>query len=148
VDPILLRLTAVALVVGVTVLVGRRWQARDGRVRTSDHHRVDGAHLSAVGLDGPEGVRAILLGSPTCSPCETVKGHLTTLASEREDFRWSYADAAEHPDLVAEHRVLRVPTLLIVGEDDRLVARTSGVPRLADLRRVLDGETDALLVAG
>lgn len=147
-DPVLLRLVAVALLVAVTVVAGRRWQARDGRVRTSDHHRVDAAHLAAVGLAGARGHRAILLGSPTCAPCETVKGHLSTLAAEHDGFHWSYADAAAHPDLVAAHRVMRVPTLLIVGEDDRLVARTSGVPQLGDLRRVLAGEVDPLVALG
>jgi thiol-disulfide isomerase/thioredoxin len=140
-DPILLRAVVVALVVVATLVVGRWWQRRDGAVRTNvdQADRVDPRHLAAVGLDLDRvSAGAVLLGSPTCAPCETVKEMLGTLAAERSGFAWVYADAADHLELAGAHRVLRVPTLLVLGDDGAVVARASGVPRADELRRVLD----------
>jgi hypothetical protein len=53
-----------------------------------------------------------------------------------------YADAADHLALADEHRVMRVPTLFMVAADGRIMARSSGVPRHDDLRRVLDAGGD------
>jgi thiol-disulfide isomerase/thioredoxin len=140
-DPILVRGAVVTMVVVVTVLVGWWWRRRDGAVHTASEvtERLDPRHLEAVGLDLRRlSTGAVLLGSPTCAPCETVKEMLGTLVAERVGFDWVYADAAEHLELAGEHRVLRVPTLLMVGDDGAVVARASGVPRPDDLRRVLD----------
>lgn len=146
-EPVLLRLM---LVLGLLALVagfGRWWRGRDGRVR-DDRVRAGGQrsviaadHLAAVGLVVPAGgVGAVLLGSPTCTPCTAVKRVLRELQAERDDLAWVYADAADHLELVAAHRVMRVPTLLLVDDAGHVLARTSGVPQLDDLRRVLDDD--------
>ncbi len=145
-DPVLLRALAVGGLVVLVLLVGWVWRRRDGRLRHSDavgHQqrtaRLHGDHLAAVGLDLTDAeAGAVLLGSPTCAPCDTVKQVLGDLAQERDRFRWVYADAGEHLRIAEEHRVLRVPTLFVVAPDGRIVARTSGVPRHDDLRRVLE----------
>jgi hypothetical protein len=139
-DPMLFRLVAVVGLVAVVAVVGRWWRARDGAVRAGSGTRVDRRHLDAVGLDlaGAQ-AGAVLLGSPTCAPCGTVKRLLGELERERDGFRWVYADVADHLEVVDEHRVLRVPTLLVVDRAGRLLARTSGVPRREELRAVLDG---------
>jgi hypothetical protein len=144
-DPMLLRLVAVVGLVAVVAAVGRWWRARDGAVRTGGETRVDRRHLEAVGLDlaGAQ-AGAVLLGSPTCAPCGTVKRLLGELAAERDGFRWVYADVADHLEVADEHRVLRVPTLLVVDGEGRLLARTSGVPRREELHAVLDGRSDEL----
>jgi thiol-disulfide isomerase/thioredoxin len=140
-DPVLLRLVAVLALVTVTVVAGRLWQRRDGTIRedASDAAALRSSHLDAVGLDlvGAD-AGAILLGSPTCTPCDSVRRVLGELQSERPGFRWAYADAADHLELAAEQRVLRVPTLFVVEPTGRILARSSGVPRVDDLRRVLD----------
>jgi thiol-disulfide isomerase/thioredoxin len=139
-DPMLLRLLAVVALVAVVAAGGRWWRARDGAVRAGAGTRVDRRHLDAVGLD-LVGVKAgaVLLGSPTCAPCGSVKQLLGELERERDGFRWVYADVADHREVADEHRVLRVPTLLVVDGSGRLLARTSGVPRREELRAVLDG---------
>ncbi len=144
-DPVLLRALAVGGLVLVILLVGVVWRRRDGSVREAEPGtRVRADHLDAVGLDLRDAeAGAVLLGSPTCAPCDSVKRVLGDLAEEREGFRWVYADAGEHLPLTEEHRVMRVPTLLVVDPDGRIVARTSGVPRHDDLRRVLDEEVGA-----
>ena len=153
-DPILARLLAVLVGVAVVAAFGWWWQQRTNRVLTVDADAADDApqlqpdHLAAVGLDleGAESA-AVLLGSPTCAPCDTVKGILRELESERSGFRWVYADAADHLDLAQEHRVMRVPTLFVLEPSGRILARTSGVPRPEQLRDVLDGSADPTLAA-
>ncbi|MBS3939744.1 MAG: thioredoxin family protein [Actinobacteria bacterium] len=142
-DPLLLRLVFVVGLTAAVVAFGAWWQRRDGRVRAGDGGAVLAAdHLDAVGLAVPSGgVGAVLLGSPTCTPCTAVKRVLRDLQAERGDVAWVYADAADHLDLAAEHKVMRVPTLFLVDDAGRVLARTSGVPQLADLRRVLDDGT-------
>ncbi|MFA9432342.1 thioredoxin family protein [Egicoccus sp. AB-alg2] len=139
-EPVLLRLLLVVGLLAVVGLAGAWWQRRDGRVRGGDGAvTVAGEHLAAVGLDlRAASAGAVLLGSPTCAPCTAVKRVLGDLQAERQDFTWVYADAADHLDLAQAHRVLRVPTLLVVDAEGRLLARTSGVPDADDLRRVLD----------
>lgn len=142
---VLVRLLIVAAVIGLAAVFGWWWNRRDGRVRTVDdaHPGFDGAQLAAVGLDpaGAEAV-ALLLGSPTCAPCTTVKRILGEVEAERPAFRWRYVDAADHLDLAEQHHVLRVPTLFVLDPEGRILARTSGVPAKRDLLRVLDREGD------
>jgi thiol-disulfide isomerase/thioredoxin len=145
-DPMLLRGLLVLAGLVVLVLAARWWQARDGRVREADDDApaLHDDHLDALGLDlAGAAAGAVLFGSPTCTPCDTVKRVLGELETERDGFRWVYADAADHLDLTREHGVMRVPTLLVVGPSGQIVARTSGVPDPDELRRVLD-EGDAL----
>lgn len=146
-DPILLRLLAVAVGLVVVVLLGRWWRSRDGQLSTTDPDAVadeDVARLSREQLDEVgltlDGVTAgaVLLGSPTCAPCTTVKRILGEVAGARDDFRWVDVDAADHLDLARDHRVLRVPTLFVVDAEGRILARTSGVPATDELTAVLD----------
>lgn len=140
--PLALRLLAVLVLLAAVTLAGWWWRRRDGRVRRVDDAatRVSAVHLAAAGLDltGAE-AGAILLGSPTCSPCVAVERVLRDLSASRPGFRWVKVDAADHLGLSEAHRVLRVPTLLVVDRERRLLARTSGVPAAGDLAAVLDG---------
>lgn len=141
-EPVFLRLVVVIGIVALAALAGRWWQSRDGRVR-------DGVgafsrdQLRDVGLEtrGAEAV-GLLLGSPTCAPCVTVRRVLGELEGRRPGFRWAYVDAAEHLDLADAHHVMRVPTLFVLDPRGRILARTSGVPSLDDLLAVLDREGD------
>jgi thiol-disulfide isomerase/thioredoxin len=145
VSPVVVRLALVLLLLAAVTLAGWWWNRRDGRVRRTDDDapRVAAHHLDAVGLDlTGAGTGAVLLGSPTCSPCVSVERILRELSTSRPDFRWVKVDAADHLDLTEAHQVLRVPTLLVVDGDRRLLARTSGVPAAAELAAVLDGDTD------
>lgn len=137
-------LLVVAAIILLSVLVGRWWQRRDGtvkRVDAADGHHFEPEQLAAVGLDveGAEAL-ALLLGSPTCAPCETVKGVLAEVEDERPGLHWTYVDAADHLELARSHHVMRVPTLFVLEPGGRILARTSGVPGRRDLLRVLDRE--------
>lgn len=150
-DPVLLRLLAVTGGLVVVVLLGWWWRSRDGQLTTLDPDAVADAdvarlshdQLAEVGLtlDGVA-AGAVLLGSPTCAPCTTVKRILGEVAEVRDDFRWVDVDAADHLDLARDHRVLRVPTLFVVDAQGRILARTSGVPATDELTAVLDRGAD------
>jgi thiol-disulfide isomerase/thioredoxin len=144
--PLVLRLTLVLLLLAAVTLAGWWWNRRDGRVRRADDDattRVAADHLDAVGLDlAGADAGAVLLGSPTCTPCVAVERVLRELSADRPGFRWVKVDAADHLALTEAHKVLRVPTLLVVDGDRRLLARTSGVPVAGDLAAVLDGDED------
>lgn len=138
-DPIVLRLLVVVAIVAAAGLAGRWWNARDGRLARADGG-FDREQLRRVGLDHHDAEAvALLLGSPTCAPCVTVRRILTEVESERPSFRWSYADAADHLDLVEQHRVMRVPTLFVLDRSGRVLVRTSGVPAKDDLLAALGG---------
>lgn len=141
----LLRLLVVVAVIGLAALVGAWWRARDGRVREGGDGRLTSDQLARVGLaDLPRTGGALLLGSPTCAPCTTVKGILGEVADERRAFRWAYVDAADHMDIVETHHVVRVPTLFVLGGSGRILARTSGVPARRDVLALLDRESSSL----
>ena len=141
----LLRLLIVLAVIGLVALAGAWWRARDGRVREGGDGRFTPEQLATVGLDGmPRSGGALLLGSPTCAPCTTVKGILGEVAAERTEFRWTYVDAADHMDIADAHHVMRVPTLFVLDGRGRILARTSGVPAKRDLLAVLDREASSL----
>ncbi|MDX1510461.1 MAG: thioredoxin family protein [Nitriliruptorales bacterium] len=143
---LLLRAAIVGGLLLVTVALGVWWQRRDGRVKAAAEasaRRVggfSGDQLAEVGLDR-EGAEALglLLGSPTCAPCEQVKEVLGQIEADRSSFRWAYIDAGDHLALAREHHVMRVPTLFLIDpRDGRILARTSGVPARRDLEEVLD----------
>lgn len=136
------RLVVTLAIVALATIAALWWQHRQGKLRTDRRSgRFDAEHLRNVGLDGGNAKAvALLLGSPTCAPCVTVKQILGELAAERSDFRWAYADAADHLDIADAHHVMRVPTLFVLDRRGRILARTSGVPAKVDLQRVLDRE--------
>lgn len=141
-DPLLLRIGLVLVVVLLTALAGRVWQRRDGRLAVTVGSGRD--HRPALGLTlDHEGPQAVLFGSTTCAPCDTVKGLLQEVASERDDFRWHYVDAADRLDLADEHAVRRVPTLLLLDHRGEIVARSSGVPERTALTTALSRSMDA-----
>lgn len=141
-DPMVLRVLLVAVVVLLATLAGRVWQRRDGRVLVRAGSGRD--HRADLGLatdhDGPQ---AVLFGSATCTPCDTVKGLLREVEAAHDGFRWRYVDAAERLDLADVHGVRRVPTLLVLDGRGEIVARSSGVPRRDELAAAVQRRTAA-----
>lgn len=139
------RLLIVLAIIAAVAAFGAWWRARDGRVRAVGDGRFTPDQLARVGLDTVAGTgAAVLMGSPTCAPCVTVRAILAEVAEQRPDFRWTYLDAADHLPIADAHRVMRVPTLFVLDRRGRILARTSGVPATRDLLRVLDREASSL----
>lgn len=140
-DALLLRFALVLLVVLLTTLAGWVWQRRDGRIATTLGSGLDHRPTLGLALDH-HGPQAVLFGTPTCAPCDTVKGLLREVASERDDFRWHYVDAADRLDLADQHAIRRVPTLLVLDHRGEIVARSSGVPERTALTAALSQSMD------
>lgn len=137
---LLARVVVVLAVVGGAAVFGLWWRRRDGRVRGGDG-RFDRAQLTQLGLDAHAArVLGVLLTSPACAPCRTVRRILDEVGRDRDDLRWVAVDAGDHLGIARAHHVLRVPTLFLLAPDGRILARTSGVPARRDLEHVLDRE--------
>ena len=117
-------------------MAGRVARARDGRVVEVDGAVSDASRpaLERIGADGPV---ALLFGSPTCAPCDTVKGLLRELEAEDPSVRWAYVDASDALDLADELAVRRVPTLVALDGQGAVRGRVSGVPGRAELRQMV-----------
>jgi len=139
---VVLRLAIVAAVIVVAVAFGWWWNRRDGTVKAGSGG-FDRPQLTEVGLTRADAdAYALLLGSPTCAPCRTVRQILGEVEADRPELQWVYVDAGDHLDLARAHHVMRVPTLFVLDREGRILARTSGVPGKRDLLRVLDREGD------
>lgn len=138
-------LATTGLCVGCEVyLLAARVRALRGRGSAAAHDvggdGLEPAVQARLGLDPAlPGPRAVLFGSPTCSPCDTVKAVLDDVrSSERPDLQWSYVDAADHLDVADAQRIRRVPTLLVLDDAGEVVSRASGVPARGELLEALE----------
>lgn len=134
-EPLIVRLVLVLVVVAGAAVAGLLWRRRDGRVRVAHEPDLTPGELDDLGLpDAP--ARAVLLSSPTCAPCVTVRAMLDGIADD--GFAWVSVDADDHLDLVRRHRVQRVPTVLVLDRSGHVVARASGVPHPDELATAID----------
>ena len=138
----LLRLVVVLALLGVAAAMGAWWRARQGHLRVVDAPtapRVEPSELTALGFDvEATGTTALLLSSPTCSTCVSVRRLLDDLAVTRRDLQWTDVDVTGRPELAERFGVLRLPTVLLLEPDGHLVARASGIPPRDELVAHLD----------
>lgn len=119
-----------------TAVVALLLRRRDGRFAATgvpeahapadERERVD-----AADLDAPLGERATLVqfSSSFCSPCRATRVLLADVVRSVPGVAHVEVDAESNLDLVRRHRVLRTPTVLVLGPDGEVVQRASGVPR-------------------
>lgn len=115
------RLLVVAAIIAVSALAGRLWRASQGRV-VHRRHRGDGA------------IRALLFTTPQCRTCPQMRANLTAVAADHGDFDFTEVDASTDLDAVRRHRVLRAPTVVLLGSDGTEVARAAGTVSVAAIR--------------
>jgi len=149
--------TVTGLVVLIVALVGASAvgavaRLRMGRVR-SLRRTDDGdspvtspstGFLTADDLGASLGERATLVQFSTefCAYCGPARQLLGELAAERPGVGFVEVDAAGRMDLTKRLGVFSTPTVLVLGPDGTIAARSAGRPRKADLaeslRSVLD----------
>ena len=141
-----------AAAVGLTLLIGvARWWF-DGRFRPgpgapppdegpAEPDR-DGSRprLTSADLDAALGERATLVhfSSAFCAPCRTTRQVLRQVSAAVPGVDHVEVDAESHLDLVRRLGIRRTPTVLVLDADGRIRARAAGLPRLADVRAVVD----------
>jgi thiol-disulfide isomerase/thioredoxin len=125
-----------AAVLAAVAVVAAWWRRRDGRLRTSDD-RLTRAELAALGA--PAGTPVLLqFTAPGCRPCAASWRVLEAVSADRGGVVLHAIDVGSAPQVARDHRVLRAPTVLVVGADGRVHARTSGVPDLRELAATVD----------
>lgn len=140
-EDVLIRLALVLAVLAAATAFGAWWRRREGHLRPAAPAapRVEPWELAELGFElDARGTVALLLSSPTCSSCVSVRRLLDELAVTRRDLRWTDVDVTTRPDLAERFGVLRLPTTLLFEPDGHLVARASGVPPRHELCAHLD----------
>lgn len=95
--------------------------------------------LTAADLGGPLGTVAtfVQFSTQACAVCPQVRRTLAEVAAEQPGVRHVEVSAEERLDLVRRHGVMRSPTVLLVGPDGTVRARTSGALSAQDARAEL-----------
>ncbi|SDS13822.1 Thioredoxin [Paraoerskovia marina] len=115
-------------VLALSVVVGVWWRSRQGVVRTSDTgpaQRAGAAPWAHLGLPHDR-IVLMQMSAEICSACRQTARVLSEVAAADEGVVHVELDVAEHRDLAAALRVLRTPTVVVVGTDGTEVVRASG----------------------
>jgi thiol-disulfide isomerase/thioredoxin len=97
--------------------------------------------LTPAVLGAGLGERATLVQFSTefCAYCGPTREVLREIASSVDGVRVVEIDAAERMDLTKRLRVFTTPTVLVLGPDGEIAARSSGRPRRAELAQTVQG---------
>ncbi|MGW0734890.1 TlpA family protein disulfide reductase [Streptomyces sp. NPDC002851] len=107
--------------------------ARNGRFRS---RAADGeVRLSARDIGAELGERVTLLQFSTefCQPCRATRRLLAEVAGSVPGVAHVELDAEDRLELVRRLDILRTPTVLVLDPSGRVVRRSSGQPRRADV---------------
>ena len=97
----------------------------------------DGAALAGLGVDpGRADLTVVQFSTAFCGPCRATRARLRQLQATRPGLVLVEVDAESHLDAVRTLGVDRTPTLLYLDRSGRLVGRSSGAPRPAELAAV------------
>jgi len=134
-DTLLLRGVALGLIVALAVAVGLWRRRRDGQARAVPA----GDLLTAEQLGTTLGPVATLVqfSSAVCAPCRAAHRVLSAVAQRSHGVRHVDLDAEQHLELVRRLEVMRTPTVLVLDDGGRVVARSSGVPSPAQVTQAL-----------
>ncbi|WP_091376870.1 thioredoxin family protein [Geodermatophilus sp. DSM 45219] len=104
----------------------------------------DGAVLAGLGVDpGRADLTVVQFSTAFCGPCRATRARLRQLQATRPGLVLVEVDAESHLDAVRALGVDRTPTLLYLDRSGRLVGRSSGAPRPAELAAVVDAHVPA-----
>ncbi|MDP5181340.1 thioredoxin family protein [Blastococcus sp. BMG 814] len=73
-----------------------------------------------------------------CGPCRATRARLEQLRASRPGLVAVHVDAESHLDEVRELGIRRTPTLFYLDRAGRVVGRSSGAPRPAELTALVD----------
>jgi thioredoxin-like negative regulator of GroEL len=140
-------LGAAVLVAALLATAAAAWwlRARSGAVRTTQAS--SGAPASVferLGIRPEEAdLTVVQFSTAFCAPCRATRARLQQLQAGRPGLAYVDVDAEAHLDAVRELDVRRTPTLFYLGRDGRLIGRSSGAPRPAELTALVDAHAGA-----
>jgi thiol-disulfide isomerase/thioredoxin len=151
VTPVLLPAALLVVVLVATAGLGVWWQRRQGVVRTAPRPVDTGAapfDWAAHGVDLGARRTFVQLSAELCAPCRATARVLREVAAAHDDVTHREMDVDDHLDLVRAFGILRTPTVLVLDDRGREVARASGGMNRAQALAALAVGDDAAAVPG
>lgn len=141
-EQMLARVVLVLAVVGVALVLGLWWRARQGAVRAVGDVPAGASSGHAVpwrehGVDLGSDATFVQFSTEFCSPCRQTARVLHGLAGARDGVVHAELDIDTHLDLVRELSVLRAPTVVVLDASGTEVARMSGAVSRAQAEQAL-----------
>ncbi|MGH9251394.1 MAG: TlpA family protein disulfide reductase [Acidimicrobiales bacterium] len=129
----------VLLVVVAAATAFGLWRRRIGGRMVLPRGGAGGHSLSRDDLGHDLGTRATLVQFSTafCAPCRAARQVLAHAARTTEGVQHIEVDAELNLDLVRRLGITRTPTTFVLDRAGRIVRRSAGVPRTAEVQAVL-----------
>jgi thiol-disulfide isomerase/thioredoxin len=124
-------IVALALAVGVSVVLGVLYQRHNGRFSQRRRPDDDTEILTPADIGAALGERATLVqfSSSFCAPCRATRVLLNDIAAASDSIKAVEIDAESQLDLVRRLGVMRTPTVFVLDANGAVVTRASGLPR-------------------
>lgn len=120
---------------GVAYVIGRLITLRAGLIRAGE----EATHIDTSGLGlSDTGPTVLHFSAEWCGPCAGVRRVVDQVCAELPQVAHVEIDMDANPEAARRLSVLSLPTTVIFDRDGRPRYRTSGVPKAADLRSVLE----------
>ncbi|MGO2751164.1 MAG: thioredoxin family protein [Pseudoclavibacter sp.] len=126
-------LVAVATVIGVVV------QRANGRLKRAPETAAGTSDLGLLAEGAQPGGQAtlVLFSTEFCAKCPATKRMLDQLAAQTPGVVVAEVDLTDRQDLARSYDIRQTPTVLVLDESGRRVARIGGPPRRAELEAQL-----------
>ncbi|BBZ64348.1 thioredoxin family protein [Mycolicibacterium monacense] len=122
-------------VFGVAFVVGRLVTLRAGLIKAE----AAAANIDTSGLGlSDTGPTVLHFSADWCGPCDAVRRVVDQVCRELPEVAHAEIDIDANPEAARRLSVLSLPTTIIFDAHGRPRYRTSGVPKVADLRSVLE----------
>lgn len=122
-------------VFGVAFVVGRLVTLRAGLLKAE----AAAANIDTSGLGlSDTGPTVLHFSAEWCGPCDAVRRVVDQVCRELPEVAHAEIDIDANPEAARRLSVLSLPTTIIFDAHGRPRYRTSGVPKVADLRSVLE----------
>ncbi|UBV16220.1 thioredoxin family protein [Mycolicibacterium fortuitum] len=120
---------------GVAYVIGRLITLRAGLIKAGEE--ATDIDTSGLGLSDT-GPTVLHFSAEWCGPCAGVRRVVDQVCAELPQVAHIEIDMDANPEAARRLSVLSLPTTIIFDRDGRPRYRTSGVPKAADLRSVLE----------
>lgn len=130
-----LAIAVLVAALGVAFVVGRLITLRAGLLKAGR----EAADIDTSGLGlSDHGPTVLHFSAEWCGPCAGVRRVVDQVCTELPQVSHVEIDMDANPEAARRLSVLSLPTTIVFDADGRPRYRTSGVPKVADLRSVLE----------
>ncbi|MFC4551295.1 MULTISPECIES: thioredoxin family protein [Halorussus] len=79
----------------------------------------------------------IQFSTPSCGQCPQQEEILRAFASERTDVEFQKVDATTSPEEANKYGVRSVPSTIVLGDDERVLAKFDGLTQSSEIEQAL-----------